>query len=486
MRYRKEVPAIKPPPTDLQNVVHNKLSRFPIWHCAAVVVGAFLMTWPALFNRYPLLYPDSMTYIGDGRVVARALFLHKLSDYYGMRSFFYSLGILPFHWNVTLWPVVSLQALLTAYVIWLVARSILPRRTVWCYLALCLMLCLLTSLSWFVSLIMPDILGPLLYLCIYLLVFARETLSLFERLAVILIAWWTMTSHMTHLMLAVATCILLASLLVFLRKSMRHRWRGVSEVALIVILAASAQFALNDYLYGEPSLDGDRPPYLMARVIADGTGRLYLEKHCGEVRFAICDDVNHLPDDSDELVWGENGIWYGASDERRERLRQEEIPFVLATLRAYPREQISKSAANFWEQLTTFDFELDPNGWILKEFDDVMPRERSRYLQSRLVQYTIPFDFLDLVQWWTVVASLVVIALFIPRMWRLRPARLLGLGGVIVFTVVANAFVTGALSMVEDRYQSRVIWLLPFLAGVILLDWLGDLSTKKVSQRFVP
>jgi hypothetical protein len=231
------------------------------------------MTWPALFNRYPLLYPDSMTYLGDGRLVARALFLHELSDYYGMRSFIYSLGILPFHWNLTQWPVVALHALLTGFVVWLVVRSILSRQTVWCYLVLGALLSLLTSLSWFVSLIMPDTHGPVLYLCIYLLVFARETLSRVERLVVILIAWWAVASHATHLMLAAGMCVLLASLLVLRHQSTRRRLRAVGEVALIVLLAAAAQLALHAYLYGEPSLNGPRPTFLMARVIADGHGR---------------------------------------------------------------------------------------------------------------------------------------------------------------------------------------------------------------------
>jgi len=38
-----------------------------------VLVGALLMTWPALYNGYPLLYPDSMSYLEDGPLVARAL-----------------------------------------------------------------------------------------------------------------------------------------------------------------------------------------------------------------------------------------------------------------------------------------------------------------------------------------------------------------------------------------------------------------------------
>jgi hypothetical protein len=54
----------------------------------AVLLGALMLAWPAFYNGFPLLYADSMTYLGDGRVVARAVFLHRLSDYYGVRSFF--------------------------------------------------------------------------------------------------------------------------------------------------------------------------------------------------------------------------------------------------------------------------------------------------------------------------------------------------------------------------------------------------------------
>jgi len=472
----KESPAISHAKPDLQAAQRGEPRRFHLGNLAAVLLAALFMTWPALYNRFPLLYPDSMTYIEDGPRVARAVFLHQLSDYYGMRSFFYSLGILPFDWDVTLWPVVALQSVLTAYILWLVARSLFP-RPFWRYLVLCVLLSFLTSVSWFASLIMPDILGPVLYLCIYLLVFAADTLSLRERLVVMLIAWWAITSHATHLCLAVGTCLFLAAL-VLLRQQSRPLWRGVGQLALVIFLAAAAQIALHAYLYGEPSLNGDRPPFLMARVIADGPGRWYLQQHCGQpnVTFVLCDYVQKLSVDSDDFIWGPNGVWQSVPIETRERLQKEEIPFVLATLRAYPSAQLSKSAHNFWQQLTTFSFEPDASDWTLKEFDTVLPNQRAAYLRSRQSQNDLAFDLQTPIQNWTVIVSLAVIAAFALRQFRRPPPRLMSLAAVIIPMVLANAFVTGALSTVEDRYQSRVVWLVPFLALILLLDWRKNLQ----------
>jgi hypothetical protein len=455
------------------DVTNNRKVRFLAGR-GVMLLGALLMAWPALYNRYPLLYPDSTTYLADGRVVARALFLHQLSEYYGMRSLIYSLGILPWHWNVTPWPVVVFQSLLTAYVLWLVVRSILPRHAETRYLILVALLSLFTSLSWYSSLIMPDILGPVLYLCVYLLVFARDTLTRPDHVAVVLIAWWGVASHATHLMLAAGLCVLLA-LLVLCRQFLQARWKAVGEVAMIVLLAAAAQLALHDYLYGEPSLNGDRPPFLMARVIADGPGRWYLEQHCAEVKFAICDHVHNLSGDPDNFLWGADGIWQNADDDYAQRLRQEEMPFVLATLRAYPRQQLAQSAIAFWKQLIAFGlYDLDASDVILDDIDSVLPGQRPRYLRSRQAQNTLPLEFFTSVQNWVVVISLVVMGAFIPRLWRLRSPRIVALSLVIVSTVIANALVTGPLSMVEDRFQSRIIWLLPFLAGLFVLDWLQD------------
>jgi len=445
-----------------------------------VLLGALLTTWPALLNRYPLLYPDSITYLADGRRVARALFLRQFSDYYGMRSLIYSLGILPLHWSANPWPIVFLQALLAAYILWLAVRSLRPRRVISRYLLLIALLSLLTSLSWFVSLILPDVLGPLLYLSAYLLVFSRDTLSRAERASVAAVAWWAVASHITHLALAAGLCVLFALLWLVRCPPLRDRGRAVCEFALVVLIAAASQLALNAYLYGKPSLSGDAPPFLTARLVADGPGRWYLEKHCPEIHLALCRYVGHLPADSDEFLWNPQGIWPAAAASGEDRIRQEEIPFVLGTLRAYPRQQFSIFAANFWQQLSAFGlWDLEPNGWVLQAFDTALLGGKSSYQKSWQANDELPLDFLSAVQYWVVIASLVALVLFTPLLLRSGPPLFLGLSVIILPTLVANAFLTGAFSNLEERYQSRVVWLLPFLAGLLLFHWLDIRQNTK-------
>lgn len=440
---------------------------------ATVVGGALLMAWPALYNGCPLVYPDSMSYLEDGPLVARALFLHKLSADYGGRSFIYCLGILPLHWNITPWPVVGLNAMVTAYVTWLVVRSFLPQQTIAGYIALVVPLSALTGLGWFVSLVMPDIYGPVLYLCIYLLVFARETLSRAERLTVVLMVWWSAASHATHLMLAAGLCVFLALPLLFQRRSVAPRLRAIGVVAMVIATAAAAHMALHAYLYGEPSLNGKRAPFLLARVLVDGPGREYLNQHCGATKLVMCNYLKEIPADVNDFLWKLDGIWQTASPTTKDQMRREEIPLVMATLGAYPRQELAISVAHFWEQLTTFGlWDYGPNAWVEQMFENVLPGTRSRYLESRQARSALPDEFSSTAQHWTVLLSLLLIGALAPFVLPRRSPRLLGLSAVVIFVIIANALGTGVLANVEDRYQSRVIWLLPFLAILFALEGL--------------
>ena len=474
-----------------QELAQTGISRYSAWRGTVVLLGALLLSWPAFLNGFPLLYPDSMTYLWDGHIVARALFLHHLSEYYGVRSFFYSLGILPFHWNISPWPIVALQSLLVAWVIWLLVRafqarsflspSISSRRMVASYLLLILFLSLLTGVSWYACFVMPDILGPLLYLSFYLLAFARDTLCRAERWGLYLIAVWGITAHASHLLLAAGLFVLLVLFAAFERKPFLRRVRSLGELAAILVVAMAAQMALHGYLYGKPTLNGERPPYLMARIVADGPGRWYLEKNCPQLQWAVCNHISQFTDDPDTFLWTEDGAYQSASDEEKTRIEQEEMPLVLATVRAYPLQQLSRSAANFRDQFFHFGiYGFSENDWMHQQFDEVLPRAKASYLGSRQAHDALPLELFTEIQSWTIVASLAAIAVLIPFLWRRHSPRLAGLTLVVAATVVANAGVTGVLSVVDDRYQCRVIWLVPLLAGIFFLDWLHQRKVNRL------
>jgi hypothetical protein len=224
-------------------------ARARLTHILAIFAAALLSAWPAMLNRYPLLYGDSLSYLGQGRGVVEQ-FLHRTGDFDGMRSELYSLGIYFWHWGISPWPVVALHALLTACVLYLVVRATLPQHTTQRFLALAVILSALTTMSWYVSLIMPDILGAILYLSFCLLVFARELLSKFERIALLVIAWWCIVSHATHLVMAVWIVAILALLFVFRSRIMQGRGYVLTQVAAIIAVAAISQLAIHAYLYG--------------------------------------------------------------------------------------------------------------------------------------------------------------------------------------------------------------------------------------------
>jgi hypothetical protein len=441
----------------------------PLRRGAAILLGALFISWPAFYNGFPLLYPDSISYLDDGRLVARALFLHRLAGYYGGRSFIYCLGILPFHWNQTAWPVVALQCLLTAWILFLVVRSIAPRRPVLPYLVIVLTLSALTGMSWYAAMVMPDIFGPLLYLAVYLLVFARDSLTRAERWSLYLFAWWAVAAHATHMMLGCALCLLLLVTLLITRRTLRP----IAEFAAILALAAAAQLALHGYLYGKPSLFGKHPPFLTARIIADGPGRWYLQEHCAQLPWVICKHLDHLPDDADTFLWAPDGIWQTNSKSENQLLAEQEMPFVLATLRAYPLAQLERSTESFAQQLVTFGYDdLDANDWVLAQFPAVLPPALGSYQRSRQARNQLPLDSLDALQNWTVALSLAAFALLAPFLRRLRSPRLAGLSLIVVSMTLANAWITATLSMVEDRLQCRVVWLLPLLAALSALAWI--------------
>jgi hypothetical protein len=51
----------------------------------------------------------------------------------------------------------------------------------------------------------------------------------------------------------------------------------------------------------------------------------------------------------------------------------------------------------------------------------------------------------------------------------------------VVSALIANAMLAGAFSDVHDRYQSRIIWIVPFVVVLALARWGQTLSRSRIS-----
>jgi hypothetical protein len=235
-----------------------------------------------------------------------------------------------------------------------------------------------------------------------------------------------------------------------------------------------AQLAVYSYLEGKLSLTGRRPPFLMARVLADGPGRWYLEQHCGQLQWTVCHHLDAKANNPNLFLWGQGNAYMSSPLSEQRQLEAEEKPLVLAVLHTYPRQQLARSADNFWQQLNSFGmYCCDVNPWLHANVGVAMPRAVEPFLRSREGRgdmHVIPYSHLLIA---VVYSSLLVIVLSARLFLGRDAAPLRGLGMIVCSAALANALVTGVIAVVDPRYQSRLIWLVPMLAAICLMHWIG-------------
>src|SRR5580698_11468586 len=146
---------------------HAPVARESWFMPVGVALLAALFLGVAWWNGFPLMFYDTGAYLDEGLSGA---FLVERSPVYSLLLFFAGGGF-------SLWPVVILQALMTGYLIALVARIEVPALTLRGLAAIGVALMLLTGIGWYVGQVEPDCMTALVVLGSYLLLFRNEGLG---------------------------------------------------------------------------------------------------------------------------------------------------------------------------------------------------------------------------------------------------------------------------------------------------------------------
>ena len=457
---------------------------------ALFYVGAVaLLLWPLAINRAPFYSADSASYLrggafgintalhmlhywwqtlvgaapgaGIGGGDQRAIVAGAIAQSGGVRSVIYSVltyGLrAPGH---SLLALAIAQAGAVALVISILRRLMAPRSHLGLSLAVVAGIAFLTSAAWYAAFVVPDVLAGVVIVGSLALTLYVDRMKPIARLLVVLLIALCITTHSSHLI--VAFCVLCAG-------TAAHFWlsdfslggalRKIAWFASPLVLAVTALLTTSYLAFGKASLAPKRYPILMARSVADGPGAWYLRDHCATEHFAICEIFGRNPPRQvNAFLWAEGGVRYRASPAQMDRIRAEESLIIRRAIREYPLEQARLSIGNVLRQLVNFGVTGLRFGEEISDesHSTVVQARPDRPLLRAIANASIYLSFC---------ASILMLLVLRRRLTAIEVAAL----WVAVVGLLSNAAVCGVLSGVTDRYQGRVAWVLPLLAGVILL-----------------
>ena len=441
------------------------------------MLSAMMFTWVAVVNGYPLVFNDSARYLAGG-----------IRHYIPSESpIAYGVFMIPFHLDgVSLWPVVGAQALILAYVIRVTLRTFgfFEERT---FLLLSAFLAVFTAAPWFTSFIMPDFFTPICVLAMFALFRGWEGFAPLERLFLIGLALVALTSHVTHIVLGLALATLFAILhLSSARFSPDRRSHGIALLVVLALplVAFGSVIGMNLIAKGRPVITLDGPVFLLARSFADGPSYKYMRDHCDERRWRLCATYRTLPRDAQAFLWNPNGsVWSAGS---QSEVRSEAGEIVSGAIREHPGETLRAAFGNALEQLVTFRAGVDFASWpdanggsaIASAIHLFFPREVGQYMSSLQQQDRLDAAAVNYAYSTVVVLSIIgTLALVLVLRTRVD-ASLAEFLLVVAVALVVNAGATGALSMVGERYQARIVWLAPLAFAISFLVYLRQRDAR--------
>ncbi len=436
---------------------------------SALVVSAFLLLIPAFYNYYPLVNPDTGTYLASGFKPDTPI---DRPITYGILVRLFSLN------GVSLWLAVFAQAYTCAWLIFKIVRRlcdsapfILKSLLITLFLSVC------SQLSWEVSQVQPDMYTSVAVLCIIAILAGEE--SSLDTILFYFIFFVSVATHLSHPLLFFG---ILAGLFFLKRMFTEKAHYGTINKKVLILLGMSlASIAIMG-----SALSKSKHVYFVGSLLEKGLLKKYLDVHCVEKKYQLCTYKDGLPDKSDDLLWDYGSVLYkmgGWSDTKKDF---NAIIRDVLTEPAYLKLYVAATARQTFQQLGTFAIGIGNDAFTVGTnvnqcMAAYMPGEFAHFNAARQNKgaLSVRLNSANLFLAIVVVASLlVVLSLLLFQRRKLSPAMLMFFI-VSLVGILFNSMDCAAFGVVNDRYGSKTIWLLPFCVIVyFVVNYCPKLSDK--------
>lgn len=432
----------------------------PFVESGAIVLLCPLLLSVAWWNGFPITFYDTGAYLEQG---LNGTFLPERAAAY---SFFLRFAGAAY----SLWFVVSLQALMTSFVIVETARAEAPRLSLWMLLGIAAVLAAGTGLPWYAGQIEPDCMTAIAVLAVYLVSFRASRLGSVRSAMLVVVGVLATAAHPSHLGLTagLAIFVMLVRLAVLLLRGRSFRSSAKPMMgALVFALGLGLVLLSNHALTGRIFISETGAVFVFGRLLQDGIVKRLLDDTCPKSGYALCAYKDDLPETADLWLWGEGSPFLEL--DRFDGTRAESRRIIAETLRRYPWMHARTALDAAVTQFAAFETgdQIEPQQWILyPDFQRLLPDQLSDYMEAR--QQTEPIDFDAINDVHTTVAVLSLGGMLFLMGWNAvrRRWEAVALPAFVFVALIGNAIICGALSNPHDRYQSRVIWLPTLVVGL--------------------
>lgn len=436
-----------------------------------VVLGALCLMLDGFCNGYPLVYSDTSTYLASGFELETPV---DRPITYGLFVRIASLN------GLTLWTVIFFQSFLLSWLIFLVLKQFYVNKPFLLKgLAILLFLSVFTGISWSSSELIADIFTPIALLSMALLVSGNSRKS--TRIVLFILYTISICMHISHVLLF---SLLLIIIYLFKRWLLPKellkpvRW----QIGIMFFLTLASIFTMGS------AISKSKDVFMMGAMVEQGITKKYLDEYCGKRPYKMCAYKDSLPKTLKDFVWDTNSAFYktgGWSAENRKEYN--DIIFSTFTEPKYIELHAVESAKATFNQLLSFHIG-DGNGKFSK--GTVLHGRIGKYVLHDLDSYSsskqIQTGFSSLDIWNKIYDCIIAVSAFCLLLVLVIKRKIINshLKAVIfiLFTgIILSAWDTGTFSTVAERFGCKMMWLIPFMLIIALLNP-GSLAGKQAEQ----
>ncbi len=448
-----------------------------------LIIGSFIGILFALINRFPLVYPDTGTYIFSG---CNFELPFDRPIFYGLFLRFTSL-------KLSLWLTILVQSFLGAFLIQELIHRVFSesRNKHWITLGAITLLALGSSYSYTVSELIADVFTS--YLLLGMILWLYKPTQNFKQVFILLLFCYSILTHNSHLLIVFGSLSLLFIWSYFNPLLQR---RQILLLGLITLFTMLSQLSFNYLKHKGFKLSRVTNTFLFARMLQTGAVHQYINDHPDSTDI-INKNINDIPRNAVDFLWDvDHSVLYCDSClpkkgwepcwTEKEGLFKHYIKRVL--LYAPSRNTYLKELGISFLHQTAF-YSVEPLGPQTTDYPvkinvkQNMKFDFEPYCNSIQYHRVLMFGTTNKILLYTALFGLVIVIFGI---FYLRNKYMNLIIGIYIIFHLVNSAICSSLSITTERYSSRISWVFILLALIMVLLLFIKLRQRKLAHSTPP